>query len=958
MIDRLASFWLSLHGRARQIDSDQALLGALGVAAFAYPHQIENVTEMATDTACRFLLADEVGLGKTIQALMLLRTLAAQRQTGLRVALVTPDDLSHQWIEEVLCRTHVGSSGVPVEPNEDSSPPFAKKGRIAMELYRPARLAAGLVRLNAKLYDVLVVDEYPKLSQQMRELVGTASRSIPNVLLLSATPAMHDKAMRRAILDILEPDVAIRANASGLDILELLREREDLGSEFANGTLAEQKGYETPPNQAHAYYSRTHGMFRRVIRTRRIDYPNALPQRSYEPIIVAPTDGDADRVDAARRYLRAAITENLNVRSENLLQTALASHQALINRASTLKRPTPTMAAAVRQLDAAARDPGDAKLDALIDHLRATFTAEPTARVVVVADDNRSVDYLAVAIERLVEVQVAKKRRAYGGADVELDVHVSELRSEVEAFESGAAKVLVAADVAAEGHNFQFANELIFYVLPWDPREVDQWIGRLDRLGGRGRPGKRTIRITPVVTRSSIEARILEVYEAADIFSGGRVFDEDAWTSLAAAIDVAAYGADADWDALVLAARGRRDDEEGWRALSKFAAPCNATAAKARFAALSSQRYALAFDHPDLTGKPNWFLEREIGAQRLLSLADELGVLRLRTQRDDNTGQKFRTLWYARRPEVGDIIVPEIDTTNAHHHEALLLRRSDLHSPPNSNIGSRRLHFFDHGDPLHDSVVEAFSALPRESKAKVEHLVRFPERHPGATYSGERIVLLIGSFRPASGPPFDPSVIQDRPSAGDSQTERDIVQAAVRRSYEEHLADARWFTHLAPPQFYVLAAKLGDEPQLVQPSLFIGTVDQQAVPRHVTSRDLMVADITRVAKAREFLVAKLKELMRVEIRQRTDHLASALPLRLLKSRIEGNEAIAAAEAVDRVGQARGGNLAFDRARRRANELAVLLAEVGAEMRQRHLGRMLKSLQSTTCDTTVVVLNIQ
>ena len=63
---------LGLHARARRIDRDQALLGALGVAALAYEHQIDNVHRMLTGTSCRWLLADEVGLGKTIQAIMLI----------------------------------------------------------------------------------------------------------------------------------------------------------------------------------------------------------------------------------------------------------------------------------------------------------------------------------------------------------------------------------------------------------------------------------------------------------------------------------------------------------------------------------------------------------------------------------------------------------------------------------------------------------------------------------------------------------------------------------------------------------------------------------------------------------------------------------------------------------------------------------------------------------------------
>src|SRR5580658_11070005 len=106
---------LGLHAQARRIDRDQALLGALGVGAFAYTHQIDSVHRMVTGTACRWLLADEVGLGKTIQAIMVMRALAAQSPRPLNVALVVPDDLAQQWTEELLARGHV----LPLEAGEE-----------------------------------------------------------------------------------------------------------------------------------------------------------------------------------------------------------------------------------------------------------------------------------------------------------------------------------------------------------------------------------------------------------------------------------------------------------------------------------------------------------------------------------------------------------------------------------------------------------------------------------------------------------------------------------------------------------------------------------------------------------------------------------------------------------------------------------------------------------------------
>src|SRR5436305_14916658 len=106
---------LGLHAAARRIDRDQALLGALGVGAIAYEHQVDNVHRMVTGTSCRWLLADEVGLGKTIQAIMVMRALAAQNSRPLKVALVVPDDLATQWTEELLARGHI----LPLEAGQD-----------------------------------------------------------------------------------------------------------------------------------------------------------------------------------------------------------------------------------------------------------------------------------------------------------------------------------------------------------------------------------------------------------------------------------------------------------------------------------------------------------------------------------------------------------------------------------------------------------------------------------------------------------------------------------------------------------------------------------------------------------------------------------------------------------------------------------------------------------------------
>ena len=949
MVDSLGRYWLNLHARARDIDADQALLGALGVAAFAYPHQIYNVRRMVTDTACRWLLADEVGLGKTIQALMVLRALASQRETGLRVALVVPDDLVQHWQEELISRTQVGRAGIAPEPSEEVSPPTPAKGEIAVDLCRQARLASGAIRLNPRLYDVLIVDEYPKLFQAIREMVAVASRTTPHVILLSATPGLHDAQTRTDILSILEPDLARRAQALDRDILELLAERESLAQAVMTGDR-EADGDLTPPaGEARRYYGTSHAVFRRVIRTRRVDYPDALPQRTYAPIVVPATEGDVRRVTLARQYLAAAITEGQNVRQDLVLQIAGRSPASLINRASTLGRGASSkLLGAVKALDEAARDPGDAKLDALIDHLRHAFSENPKSRILVVAEDNRSVDYLAVAIEKLVEVEVARKRRPYADSETEIDVHVTQLKEDLDAFESGQAKVLVAADVAAEGHNLQFATEIVFYALPWNPAAVDQWIGRLDRLGGKGPPGKRIIRITPIVVQNSIEARILELYEAAEIFSGGRVFDDDAWREMEATINAAAYGSGQDWKKLIADAKRHVVAEEGWRSQSKFQPLERAAAAREQFDALRAQAYPLPFDEDDdHGGRHNWFRSREVAAKRLLTLAQDVGALKLESRVDPETRQRYRTVWYAKKFEDGDIFIKELDVAHPGHKKALIVSRSDILAPPTVNVGSRRLNFFDQGHPLHDAVKAAFCGIAAPNSTATEYVIRFPEGHPGAAYAGRHVVVCSAALRPVFGEAFSDSELTDRTSGGDSTFEREATQTAVRRAFEEHLADNRWFVDLFPPQHYVSAGVHSDGGvKPVSPSLFIGASEDHGLPRLVAERQLSQGDAAVLRTVRDGLRQGMVQQAVSRLQGWMLDAESEAAFRRFKASSEAREAIQAALDSEVRERQRGGRLAIDRARVRAVEFAVLLAELCGEMRLGRLATVKDALRAT------------
>jgi len=779
---------LSLHAQARRYDRDQALLGALGVGAFAYTHQIDNVHRMATAPSCRWLLADEVGLGKTIQAIMVMRALAAQSSSLFNVALVVPDDLVGQWEEELLARGHT----IAIEAEESGAP----AGNLRMSLFRPSRIAAG-GRIPAGI-DLLLVDEFTKLQVAVRTELIAAARSIPNVIAMTATPALHDTRTRRELMEMLEPEAGRVARATNRDILKELADRET--------TAIDRYGEELRNASRRRQVEDEFGLYRRLIRTRRTDYPNTLPQRRYQPIRVAPTDGDVGRARATRSYLEVAATADLDLRRDLLLQVAGRSPQSLRERLSTLKR-TALLQEAWHRIDEVLRDePGDAKLDGLIDHVRVTLAERPDARIVIVAEDNPTTDYLAETLNKLVDAKISRKRRTMSAAE-ELEVQVTLLKDALEEFINGEANILVAALDAREGHNLQFANEIIFFALPWSPPDIQQWIGRIDRLGTRGIPSKRKISITPIVVEDSIENRILEVLEGTRVFQRSEVFDETEWAEISKAINAAADGiAGASWGDAAARAKSLGATIEDWLGSTRLPPSPRTMLAERLDSRLRSRPYALPLIDPESKQRTNWYQSRERAADIILKLARE-EFLDIRSGRDN--GQRFKTMWY--RPGLAgiELQIPEIDSTSSFHRQAFISHRASIDCPPRPQVTQndgrkRQLHFFDHGCPLHDQLLSALIEKAPKSDITTEFAVEYPDDHPILEWEGRRLLLGSSGMEMSTALSTDVEAVLGPLDSRASKAEQDARAIAKRFLGAALDADRRWLVDLCPPEMLII----------------------------------------------------------------------------------------------------------------------------------------------------------
>lgn len=777
---------LNLHAEARRCDRDQAMLGALGVGAFAYPHQLDSVHRMLTAPACRWLLGDEVGLGKTVQAIMVMRALAAQSPRPFTAALVVPDDLVEQWEKELLARGHA----IAIEAGEAGE----ASSNLVIRLARPSRIAAG-GKINPEKVDLLLVDEFTKLQVAVRNELITAGRSIPHIIAMTATPALHESRTRSELLELLEPEAARIARAEDRSILKVLAEREEAALKRFDGELADAA--------RRRLVADSYGLYRRLIRTQRTDYPDTLPQRLYQPIRVAPTDGDVERAKATRAYLDAAEAAGLDYKRDALLQVAGRSPQSLRERLSTLKR-SQSVQDAWRRIDTVLRDePGDAKLDALVDHLRGVLARRPRARIIIVAEDNPTTDYLHTTLSKLVDAKIAQKRRVMRAAE-ELEVQVAMLKDALEEFVSGEASVLVAALDAREGHNLQFADEIIFFALPWSPHDIQQWIGRIDRLGTRGIPSARTIAITPIVTENSIEARILDVLEATKVFEKGDVYDEAEWAEISDAINAAAEGnPGASWTEATSCARDLGDAADEWLKCTKLPPSPRTSLAEKRASRLRERDYACPLIAGSGHEKVTWFQWRERGLDVLLKLAGE-EYFDIRSGKDGD--QSFKTIWYkSKDPELP---LADIDSRHAGHRQAFIARRAAIACPPNTYVeqgegSKRRLHFLDHGCSLHDQIINAILSRPIATDLTSEFTVEYPTEHPILEFEGHRLLVAIATLdlSRAFAPDLEAIVGAADPTA--SKAEQDARSSTLRMLEAALAADRRWLLDRCPPEFMI-----------------------------------------------------------------------------------------------------------------------------------------------------------
>jgi ATP-dependent helicase HepA len=487
----------------------------LGGRVRLFPHQLHVAERATAQMPVRWLLADEVGLGKTIEAALIMNRLL-HTQNIERCLVVAPEALTVQWLGELWRKYHQVFTLLDPPRLADVARDFGagfnpfdvhRRTVIALEtlVERPGlagqAVAAGI--------DLLVVDEAQRLRRPPGHPGEPEYRAVApiaalgrHVLLLSATPLEDDAHGFFRLLQLLRPEEF----PEGLDVAARLESGEPLPACTSS--------------------------------TRRVDI-GGLPPRAPQPVDLprAPFTLDASFLGTVEDPAADPVARQ---RSLDRIRRALASGAAL--------RAVLGPDEIERRQEAEAMDRTDPRLEWLLTQARRW---RRTHQKTLVFTAHRE------TLEMLRDALSARAQLASGVFHEELsaarrDMEVARFRAE------DGPSILVSTEAGGEGRNFEFCRRLVLYDLPWKPATVEQRIGRLDRIGRRI-----PVEIVYFRPADGIGADVVRLFERLGLFREPMAGVEPELAHVENALEEAALtpGAslsDADIERLIAAAQAAR----------------------------------------------------------------------------------------------------------------------------------------------------------------------------------------------------------------------------------------------------------------------------------------------------------------------------------------------------------------------------------------------------------------
>lgn len=518
---------------------DNLLLAPIQSSVVPLPHQLYALNRAMSQHRIRYLLADEVGLGKTIEAGLILRELKL-RGMARRILVVVPKGLVRQWQAEM--RMHFGEKLQHIDPAElaafrqwrnDEENLWRLHDQVicSLDSVKPieGRRGWSLEQLNnynrerfedlvSASWDLVIIDESHRMGgsteQVARYKLGAAlAEAAPYVLLLSATPHQGKTDQFLRLMQLIDRDAFPDEGSVTQDRVRPFVIR----TEKRAAIDAEGRPLFKP----------------RVTRLHAVAWQDrhGAQQRLYEAVTDYVRHGYNQALAAKERHIGflMILMQRLVTSSTAAIRTTLEKRQALLDA------PPPQIdlfdATEVdewadldgqSQVDIAVQAAGwaqeKAEVDLLLKLARETEAQgtdvkaealleliyklqqdenEPALKVLVFTEFVPTQAMLAAFLEsRGFSVALLN-----GGMDLDA-------RTKAQQAFAGEVRVLISTDAGGEGLNLQFCHVVVNFDMPWNPMRLEQRIGRVDRIGQ-----KRVVRAINFVLEDTVEYRVRQVLE-------------------------------------------------------------------------------------------------------------------------------------------------------------------------------------------------------------------------------------------------------------------------------------------------------------------------------------------------------------------------------------------------------------------------------------------------------------
>ena len=437
-----------------------------------YWYQVETVRKVLKQFRGRVLLADEVGLGKTIEAGMVLKEYML-RGMAKKVLVLTPATMVGQWLEEMQTKFDIGFASSYDSLLRSDPERFWSQPRVIASI-AAARRGEHLEVLRRQVYDLVIVDEAHHLKNRSTinwKLVDALQKRF--LLLLSATPVQNSLVELYNLLTLLKPGI--------------FKTEKEFRSTYV--TAGKPR---VPANR-----DRMRDLMRDVmIRNTRAQVDVRLPPRTAVTLQLNPSVEEASCYQELSRLIQEVHKgpgSHHRLALRHLLSAAGSSPSAA---ASAIHRFIAANAVDGPWLDVhdrySALPPGSKEI-ALIDLLK----RNPNEKKMVFVHHRETLSRL----DGLMRREGASFTRFDGSmSGPDKDRAVEQFRTEV--------PLLLCTESGGEGRNLQFCNTLINFDLPWNPMAIEQRIGRLHRIGQ-----ERQVFIFNLVVRNTLEEYVLRILD-------------------------------------------------------------------------------------------------------------------------------------------------------------------------------------------------------------------------------------------------------------------------------------------------------------------------------------------------------------------------------------------------------------------------------------------------------------